>query len=573
MVYGLPATGEPNWGTKVNASVEAVKAKADAAEAEIAGRLSETNLSASFARVDVTKNGVVADGVTDDSTAWASVLDSAVALGAIAVLPVGKHSRVTTPITPPSGAKIIGERGSKITQATVNTPVFDVFDQDNIWIEGLALEGGSERLYADGSFRGSQQFVYSAGIWCNGQGCTFRNLTVSNLTSGVYVTSWNGTDFNRFRVGNKIEGLSVSQVDFGVLFVGQDGLRIRDVRGTYSYSPGSGNPPHLIYGSDGAGFTSKSRQIDVANCVAFDGTTDHAFQFKHIDGGVVRGLQARNCGGLLTVMSNKDVVYQGLSSRGDVCVSTNGSIYFNDDLSERVRIRDVTIEYLGNHPIARLGGVDCTLSGLSATVTRTTVTDDAEITVNGTRFILDDVRVTNTDAAGGRRVVNIAQGSGASVSRVRGIACRAGVYVTSDVTGAMIEIDPSRLGGPTGYSGFRYVDNNASGTLIRRPNRLINYSGNGGTFTIDPVSGDYHEISITSNNSVAISNPPTYARSQGMQVTIAIANNSGGTMSTPAWGADFKFRGSQPADPATDSRYSVTFIFDGTNWQEVARAA
>lgn len=48
MVFGLPTPGEPNWDVKLDASIEAVKTTADAAEAEIAGRLSESSLTASF---------------------------------------------------------------------------------------------------------------------------------------------------------------------------------------------------------------------------------------------------------------------------------------------------------------------------------------------------------------------------------------------------------------------------------------------------------------------------------------------------------------------------------------------
>lgn len=73
MVYGLPTAGEPNWDVKLNASVEAVKATADAAqpaaslEAAVAGKIGtagalDSALSASTdARIDalaVTKNGV-----------------------------------------------------------------------------------------------------------------------------------------------------------------------------------------------------------------------------------------------------------------------------------------------------------------------------------------------------------------------------------------------------------------------------------------------------------------------------------------------------------------------------------
>lgn len=64
-------------------------------------------------------------------------------------------------------------------------------------------------------------------------------------------------------------------------------------------------------------------------------------------------------------------------------------------------------------------------------------------------------------------------------------------------------------------------------------------------------------------------NNPTY-KSAGTRIEIEVWNNSGGVASV-TWGADFVFATAWAA-PANGSRITSTFVSDGTNWREVARA-
>lgn len=85
MVFGLPTPGEPNWDVKLDASIEAVKTTADAAAAEIAGRLSESSLTASIGeeaerRIDTAVNALDPEFGTFVAAAdHTAILDAAMA--------------------------------------------------------------------------------------------------------------------------------------------------------------------------------------------------------------------------------------------------------------------------------------------------------------------------------------------------------------------------------------------------------------------------------------------------------------------------------------------------------------
>jgi len=89
-----------------------------------------------------------------------------------------------------------------------------------------------------------------------------------------------------------------------------------------------------------------------------------------------------------------------------------------------------------------------------------------------------------------------------------------------------------------------------------------------GAVTIDSSLGNTFTVTLQANaTSSSITNPVT-----GRQITITwLQDGTGGR--TYAWPANCKFAGgTAPADTTLNKRSTVTFEYDGTNWNEISRA-
>ncbi len=410
--------------------------------------------------------GLLLNG-TDESGRANAVLPALTAAGLGLAIPAGRRLTLASPLTPPAGAIITGGRGAEIAQTVVNTPAIDN-TADTVTVTGLHILNTQARAYLATSFRGSAGYVYSAGIWSSGNHCTFRNLSVSGFTSGVYLTSWNGVDFTKAKQANAITGLSVDDVDFGILATGQDDPVVVGVSGSYSLTPSSPNPPHLIYWSEG----HPSSGLDVSGCTARAGTGGHAYQFKGIAGGIVRGLQAYDCPGLLSVRGCADVDFSSMVSDGDTGgVSGNGSLYIQATGGEnRLRIRSVIITMVAAARVARLDGSDCVIDGLTVNAYRPSPTDNShDITVQGTRNLISGLVYRNSQAGtGGASAITVVSGGTDNIIRDVAITgTRYGVRIEAGATNTRLDIDQNQITLSPAASGPARVVDNGTGTTTR----------------------------------------------------------------------------------------------------------
>lgn len=539
----------------------------------------DARLMTTFAsgQVDVTANGVTADGTTDDTAAWNAILAATAAIGATAYLRGGLTSKITAPLTPPDRTRVLGGPGATIAQATVNKPAFDLYDVDDVTVQGLTLTNTATRTYLATTFRGSAGYIYSAGVWANGERNTFRDLTISNFTSAIYLTSWDGADFNQFRAGNVIDNVKVSSVDFGLLAVGQDSPVVSGLVGSFSLTSASPNPPHLIYWSDGAVGTSASRDITVANCQASSSSGGHAYQFKGVTSGRVTNMGARGCAGLFSVQGCQDMEFVGFTSLGDVEASNNGAIYVQSVGTEaRLRFANGNVQMAtADNRAARLDGVDSVLENVHFGVVHATVGSSADITVQGTRCRVENVKVVNSNSSGGWYNVSVVAGSGHVVRGVSGINSRGGVQINSGVTDCKIEVDGGRFTPPTAYTGLRVLeDNNTTAPVssVTWATRRVAYSQTGGTIPVLPANANFVDITITGATALTIANPPTYQRSIGQPLTVAIYNSTAGAMGSTTLSSDYE-TASAFSSPAAGARSTLTFMWNGSKWREIARAA
>jgi hypothetical protein len=89
------------------------------------------------------------------------------------------------------------------------------------------------------------------------------------------------------------------------------------------------------------------------------------------------------------------------------------------------------------------------------------------------------------------------------------------------------------------------------------------------TVAIDASLGNFGELVATNGTAFTISNP-TNGRN-GQALTITISNTSGGALGVITWGVNYKM--SAWTSPATANNRSITFVYDGTNWNERSRTA
>jgi len=100
-------------------------------------------------------------------------------------------------------------------------------------------------------------------------------------------------------------------------------------------------------------------------------------------------------------------------------------------------------------------------------------------------------------------------------------------------------------------------------------NKALAVSG-GTAQTLDCTKADNFQLTVSDGTAFTI-NAPSYPY-KGKRITVDVKNASGGAMGAITWNAVFKLAGAF-TNPATGSRRTITFYYDGTNWVETNRAA
>lgn len=590
-VPGLDGTNVQDMLESAQANIDAEELRAIAAEAaEEAARIADVNAEEAARTADVAalqagKRGKTETIIrlrdfatgngTDENLAIQAALTDLATAGRPGVLEIDKAPTeylTSVPLVPPAGLRIFGAGSdvSVIRQASWGKPVFDLIDKDDVTVEGVGVTyTGDRTTQALPSFRGQAGRTYSAGIWTNGERNVFRDVRVTGFVIGVSCGNWNGASLAGYRVGNRIEGLVVDDVDWGVLFFGQDDFYF-DVSGSYSLSPGSSDPSHLVYGSGvAADLATDNRQISIGPCMAWDGTGGHAYQLKNITGGRAVSLLARNCEGILNMLKVVGFSVPGLVETACAGTSGAGTIIVGSGC-ERVKIESPLIDMAVEQRVVTLAGSDCEMSNATVSVNRSTVSDNVEIDVTGTRNAIRRLKSVNA-GAGGAILVNVATGADHVVEIASAVGHKKAVVVNAGATNALVSYDPTRVV-PSVAAG-----DNARHTQVLEPTTVVRLdSANpsartvaAGSFLPNYIQATRHgKVTFQVNDATGFTIPNPIEAALGAQLTIEVHNNTAGALGTITWGAAYD--AALWVSPAAGERSSITFEWDATKWRHVA---
>jgi len=524
----------------------------------------------------------VPTGVAATDTAALQAALSALAPGDRLIFRGGTYV-INQPLAVPSGVTLLAARGTIIAQATQFYPVFDLFNVNNVTIDGFTLvnQSGSPANMGT-SFRGDAGYAYSAGVWTNGSGNTVDNLRIKDFAMGVYfsATKSDGTANNdgNQRFGNTALNLEISGCNHGVIYLTQTGLRIGNIYvHDHVDSSGGVNPTHAIYGTGTTSLTSKN--VSVGDCLNVNNLTGQAYQFKYVNGLTFGRLRADTVKGLINIMDSFDIMGTDLISVADQATATSFTVQRFANQSARITIDSVSITCAVDTtgPSVTIIADDVSISQLVINAVHNGANiSTVEVSLRGYLITLNGFKLRNT---------------GASSSRAIGIG--AAGYTTSDCTISNMEIDGYRNlvdidSAATGQNVIDYAPAvqrhiqfrtslyiaATSGTppfQISRRECTNTYAVNSSATTIYPLPGleTITRLNVTDTSNFTIKSPVigVYA---GLIHDISIYNGAGATLGTITWDAIYSLRSALTA-PTSGDTINLRFMYDGTRWREITR--
>lgn len=381
------------------------------------------------------------------------ILREANARGIDTVILDSGHYRITAPITVPTGMVIQGAGKEEvcIEQLVWGHPVFDLLFSDEVSICGISLLSRQPRVYPNGFVtRGTDGFVNNAGIYSNGSGGYFRDLTIEGFTCGLHLSAWDGVGLYAKKMKNVVQDISVNRVDFGVLATGQQGLLVNRVKGTFEKQTGSESAPHLVYISSAQDPAyAGSGDLQIRDCQAMNSNGGHAFQLVSVRGGRISNLRAEGCSGILAIRRCENVHFDTLIALRDE-PNAVGSLFIHPEQVDSNTFAGIRIDCINpTARILRLDGKGCSYTDMELRSSLNHVSDQSLVTLEGSDSVLRDLRIlTLTDSVGaiGVRI----QGIRLQLDGLECNSCMAGFTVTADSKDCAVRFDPSRISKPRG---------------------------------------------------------------------------------------------------------------------------
>ena len=382
----------------------------------------EATLTASFGALPLNARdysyGISGNTVTQNTVALQNAVNAAGTLGRPLYIPGGPTAiQINAAISlNTAGVKVFGDgERTSIQQTIVAVPIF-VMNAAHCTIQGFALSNATRSVATatsdatDMQSDGSQLSTGHCGVKVamGTNYATVLDIVGTTFHSVVNALAY-GTSYSMI-YGFRAENITMYDAAFGVLVRGVIDPIIKNVRGTYSLTPGIGHPPHIVYVSESSGILPPNTNVLIDGVQAWDGSTGAVVKTAGTNGGLITNIVGRNCRGLLDILNCNDLKMINVDSKDDNNSSTAAGVFKGSINLESCTHCLVTNGTIAFQAIDHMQGLSTLLSDdnvfLNIAITSNFVTTQtnqtyASVQIKGNRNRVERVSVNNIGVAYG----------------------------------------------------------------------------------------------------------------------------------------------------------------------------
>ena len=520
--------------------------------------------------VNVFHKGVSpAHSASDNQAAFQSAIDGAPD-GATIVMPTtssAERVHIGGSIVPRPGMNVSGLGGrAYLAQETWGVPVFDL-PRGEVTVSHWDVLCIPEKSVVSGTFRDGSATNAAAVVWLGGHRGRLTDIRGQGFTSVCRATPWDeyaGT-LGEFSDGHVFENIHVDGCDWGVVGSGWRNALVRQITGTYSTRPGSGDPGHLVYVAP----QRRSHDVVITDCIATNGTGGRAYSLKNIDGLNASALSARSCEGLLDYTEIKNSRLTGLRALDDKDSSGQGCIYgFGGDENSNMHVSDVLLEIHPEARAARIDGLNGVWSNIAVIADRAVNADRFDIEIRGNGNTFEGGSVWNKSQYAFRFVGVF--GTDNRIIRPRTKQSRVAITTYGGATGALVEYDPAEIDLSASGNIYSALVNQLDDATLRISPMTQRVTTAGGTVRGYSSMFSTMQVMVTGTGAVSIFSP--YDRPNGHVITYEVTNTTAAPIGALSFTGTHTTNGPAAAvPPGKTNTYTFRYDYEANVWREIGR--
>lgn len=504
--------------------------------------------------------GAKLDGLTDDSFAFNGAVRSLVRGGTIS-LPGNVKILLNDEIKIDNPVNIFGDGYSTVVeQVNWGYPAFRVISS-GVSIDKLSIRAINQApevtkpLYSNGE----PERDHCAGIY--GDEC--ESLIVGKVHVEGFVCGVSLKGSLNLSSNNSIENLTISNVNFGLLYNAQRKLRVSSISGSYKMVYPN-LPPHLIYGTVGVRNVS-SELITIESAEAFEGESSLAVQLKGTKFVNVQNIRATNCSGVLCLDAVENATFSSVSGTG---ISDIGLYFLNvNGPNKNITFGQVDVETVAGMNLSAVGiganSENIFFNGLNITSNMTSDSTSSAVYVRGRGHRFNNVKITHAGSRKHGIVFN--EGELHEVDGVSLINVLDGIVVEAPVLNCKIKYAPDMID-----ALYSSVNSHNDTTKIIRDyayKKMSPRQVGSNVYDVRPSNATLFEVEVSSQTNPNMQNP--LERAIGMQLSFTFVNSWNLSITT-TWQDNYVLTGGQ-LSVLPGKRSMITFVYNGNSWLEFSR--